>query len=135
MDLGTGGDSIAYMLNKIPDELPETLIGTDLDQTILKAIPQRHPEVSPYLMQSDATNLQLKLLRMDATNMDPLSENSVDGISASALTHEIFSYVPVKDGLDQFFIELIRVLKPHGVFVYRDPMNLLSMSASLGSII
>ncbi len=53
--------------------------------------------------------------------MTPLSDQTIDGISASALTHEIFSYVPTKSSLDQFFIEVIRVLKKDGVFVYRDP--------------
>jgi hypothetical protein len=33
----------------------------------------------------------------------------------------VFSYTPTKTGLDQFFTEVLRTLKPGGVFVYRDP--------------
>ena len=121
IDLGTGGDSISYLINNIPDHLPVTLIGSDIDSTILNAIPQRHQAIVPYMRSCDTSKLQCKLVRMDATNMYPISNNSIDGVSASALTHEIFSYVPTKSSLDQFFIELIRVLKEGGVFVYRDP--------------
>jgi SAM-dependent methyltransferase len=121
VDLGTGGDSIAYLLENIPNHVPVTLIGSDIDQSILNSIPQRHPEILPYLDEKENETLHLKLVRMDATNMHPLHQSSIDGISASALTHEIFSYVPTKSSLDQFFIELIRVLKKDGIFVYRDP--------------
>jgi SAM-dependent methyltransferase len=121
IDLGTGGDSIAYILNSIPDNLPIKIIGSDIDQSILQSIPNRHPEIMPYLNQIDSGQLRLDLLRMDATNMSSLQDSSIEGISASALTHEIFSYVPTKSSLDQFFIEIVRVLKHDGIFVYRDP--------------
>ncbi len=121
IDLGTGGDSIVHILNSIPNNLPIKIIGSDIDQSILQSIPNRHPEIMPYLNQKDSGHLQLNLIRMDATNMHPLKNSSAEGISASALTHEIFSYVPAKSSLDQFFIEIVRVLKPNGVFIYRDP--------------
>lgn len=121
VDLGTGGDSIAHLLENIPDDLPVTIIGSDIDPSILEAIPQRHPEVMPYLNQMDTGKLRLLLLRMDATNMHNFSEGSVNGFNCSALVHEIFSYVPTKTSLDQFFIELSKVLKEDGVFIYRDP--------------
>lgn len=121
VDLGTGGDSIAHILNSIPNNLPIKIIGSDIDPAILQSIPNRHPEIEPYLNQKDSGKLQLNLIRMDATNMAPLKDSSIAGISASALTHEIFSYVPTKSSLDQFFIEIVRVLKQEGVFIYRDP--------------
>lgn len=121
LDLGTGGDSVAHIINKIPENQPITLMASDIDQSILDAIPLRHPEVVPFLQEDDTERLRLKLLRMDATNMATLSDNSIDGIAASALVHEIFSYVPTKSPLDQFFSEIIRVLKKEGVFVFRDP--------------
>lgn len=121
LDLGTGGDSISYLLKNIPSDLPVTLIGSDIDATILNAIKRRHSDIIPFLENDDDCSLQCKLLRMDATNMMTVEDSSLEGISASALTHEIFSYVPTKSSLDQFFIELIRVLKKDGIFVYRDP--------------
>lgn len=124
LDLGTGGDSLSYLLKRIPSKFPVTLIGADLDESILNSIPRRHPELAQFLSETDINKdnfLQCKLIKMDASNMEQIEKNSIDGISASALTHEIFSYVSNKTNLDQFFIELIRVLKQEGIFVYRDP--------------
>lgn len=45
IDLGTGGDSISHILNNIPADLPIKLIGSDIDESILNAIPKRHPEI------------------------------------------------------------------------------------------
>jgi len=105
LDLGTGGDSISYLLKNIPTNLPVTLIGSDIDAAILNSIPNRHSDIVPFIMQEDSSLLQCKLLRMDATNMTPLRDHSIDGVSASALTHEIFSYVPTKSSLDQFLLK------------------------------
>lgn len=121
IDLGTGGDSISYIIDRVQRELPITLIASDIDQKILDNISKRHPEITDYLEQSDDEKLRLKLIRMDATNMTPIQESSIDGVGASALLHEIYSYVPTKAPLDQFFLELIRVLKKDGIFIYRDP--------------
>ena len=106
MDLGTGGDALNYLLKNIPGHYPITIIGSDIDNGILEAIPNRHPSIKKFMHCKNANQLQCKLFRMDATNMVYLLENELDGINASALTHEIYSYVPTKTGLDQFFSEI-----------------------------
>jgi SAM-dependent methyltransferase len=143
LDIGTGGDSVATIVASLPKGSTATIIAADIDADILQAIPERHPELVPYLQDKEGKKIDstqgrqditvdsqkkisekgptLKLIPMNAANMTPMGDCSLDGISASALTHEIFSYVPTKTGLDQFFTEIARVLKPGGVFIYRDP--------------
>ncbi len=120
IDIGTGGDSLHYVLKSIPHNAPVTIIGSDIDPAILKSIPERNPEIQ-HFMHKENSAVQCSLMRMDATNMVHIPESGVDGVNASALTHEIFSYVPTKTGLDQLFTEIARILKKDGIFVYRDP--------------
>ncbi len=118
MDIGTGGDSVATMLDAIPDSDTTTLIAADIDADILNAIPVRHPQLQKYLDVSSTKNL--KLMPMNATKMYSLENNTLKGVGASSVAHEIFSYVPTQSGLDLFFSEITRVLKPEGTFIYRD---------------
>lgn len=120
LDIGTGGDALHFLLKNIPTNLPITIIGSDIDANILQAIPERNPSIKDF-MHNESHKTKCLLMRMDATNMVSIAENSLDGINASALTHEIFSYVPTKTGLDQLFSEIARVLKKDGIFIYRDP--------------
>lgn len=122
MDIGTGGDTLAIVLQNISHEHRTTLIASDLDQSVLDAIPMRHPEIAPYLKKDNAqSNVCVQLLAMNATDMSALEDSSLNGISASALIHEIFSYCSSKNPLKKFICEVSRTLKPHGIFIYRDP--------------
>ncbi len=123
MDIGTGGDALAIILKNISPQAQTTLIASDLDQSVLDAIPQRHPEIKTFLNQdSKKKSPQVKFIAMNATDMKPIESDSIDGISASALVHEIFSYSSLSNPLKQFFFEVSRTLKPNGVFIYRDPL-------------
>jgi SAM-dependent methyltransferase len=122
LDIGSGGDSVARMIESIPNDVPVTIIASDLDDKILKEIPKRHKNLEKYLKETDNKKLNVELEIMDAVDMRKISTSSLDGINASALVHEVFSYAPAKRGIDQFFIESIRTLKPGGVLVYRDPL-------------
>jgi SAM-dependent methyltransferase len=121
LDLGTGGDSVAYIIKRISKKLPVTFIASDIDQEILDSIPVTHPSLKPFLDETKDKALKVRLRRMDATNMNSIKKSSIDGIGASALVHEVFSYVPPKSSIDQLFLELLRVLNKDGVFIYRDP--------------
>lgn len=87
---------------------------------ILKSIQERNPALNTYLKEKEG-RLKIELVQMDATDMNRFKDSSISGINASALVHEIYSYVPLKNNLDIFFKELARVLEPNGIFVYRDP--------------
>lgn len=120
LEVGTGGDPIAELLSNIPTTLSPTIIASDIDQNILDSLPFRHPQLNKFLNNKDNGPI-LRLQQLDATSMNCFSDNSLDGINASAVVHEIVSYAGGLKGLDKFFSEAIRVLKPNGVLIYRDP--------------
>ncbi len=119
LEIGTGGDPIAKMLSKIPLTSNTTLIASDIEPTVLKALPKRHPELQPYLDAQQG--VQLKLEQLDATDMSMFKNDFFDGINASSLVHEIFSYAGGFEGIRSFFKEAFRTLKIGGVLIYRDP--------------
>ncbi|MGM0440070.1 MAG: hypothetical protein ACQEP8_03035 [Chlamydiota bacterium] len=119
LEIGTGGDTISYILKSLPKDYRGTVIASDVDQEILDAIPKRHPELQEYLDGSASSSLVL--MKLDATQMGAIKNNSLSGINASAIAHEIVSYVPPRTALSQFFIESARSLEKNGVFIYRDP--------------
>lgn len=121
LEIGTGGDPIAEMLDKIPADSQVTLVASDIDENILKALPYRHPELKKYI---DATKgAKLKLQKLNAVDMSIFKDNFLSGINASSILHEIISYAGGFDGMGKFFKEAFRTLKPGGVLVYRDPEN------------
>lgn len=122
LEIGTGGDPIVDMLSRLPDTMPVTIIASDIEQAVLDAIPRRHPELEKYIHASEG--LRLKLHQLNATHLSIFDENELDGINASSLVHEIVSYAGGFSALDSFFRESLRVLKPGGVLVYRDPESL-----------
>ncbi len=119
LEIGTGGDPIATMLSQIPATSNTTLIASDIEQTILDALPNRHPELHKYLHANFGPKLQLK--KLNAIDLSYFADQTLDGINASAILHEIISYASGFHGLDQFFNETLRVLKPNGMLIYRDP--------------
>ncbi len=120
LEIGTGGDPIAQLLSKIPDTASAKIIASDIDQNILDSLPIRHPILRKYF-HNNPQGPSLKLQQLDATSMKCFENNSLDGINASAIVHEIVSYAGGIEGLNKFFSESLRVLKPDGVLIYRDP--------------
>lgn len=119
IDIGTGGDSVAIIAKKLPKNSRPTLIAADIDPLVIESIKKRQPEIGAFL--NNPSGPKVELLTMSAIKMDKLHDNSISGIGASALAHEIFSYTPIKSSLDQFISETCRVLEKDGVLVYRDP--------------
>lgn len=119
LDVGTGGDAIAEILSQLPLNIRPTLIAADIDPLVLQAITKRKPFVAPYI--NSLQGPKVELLPMSATDMKQIKDSTLAGIGASALTHEVFSYVSNMGPLDQFVAEICRVLEKEGVFIYRDP--------------
>lgn len=121
LDIGSGRDTISYIINSLQgQEIKDVnLIAADLESKALTEIARHHPEL--YLNLDKNSNLDLSLLKMDATEMHQIKDSSVKAINASAVLHEINSYVPRKTPIDRFFGETIRILEKDGFLVYRDP--------------
>lgn len=121
LDIGSGRDTISYIINSLSGEnLSEVkLIAADLEDKTLAEIAKHHPAL--FFNFNHSSDISLSLLKMDATEMHQLKDNSITAINASALLHEVNSYVPPKTPIDRFFDESIRVLKKGGFLVYRDP--------------
>src|SRR5438445_560663 len=49
LEVGTGGDPIAKLLSNIPENISPTIVASDIDESILKLLPIRHPQLSKYL--------------------------------------------------------------------------------------
>lgn len=126
LEVGTGGDPIADLLEKIPSNLSPVIIASDIDPDILKLLPIRHPKLNKYLNRnSNAKGPILKLQQLDATCMAVFKDNYLSGINASAVAHEVISYAGGQKALNKFFAEAARVIKPGGVLIYRDPESVL----------
>ena len=119
IDIGTGGDSVAIIAKQLPKNFRSTLIAADIDPLVLESVKKRRPEIIAFLNNTNGPKVEL--MTMSATDMSQLADSSFSGIGASALAHEIYSYVPNKCALDQFVSEACRVLEKNGVLVYRDP--------------
>jgi SAM-dependent methyltransferase len=119
LEIGTGGDPIALMLEKIPANARTILIASDVDDHILKALPVRHPALNKYIESKQGPSLRLQ--QLNAVDMHIFENNSLDGINASSVLHEIVSYAGGFNGMNKFFQESFRALKPGGILVYRDP--------------
>src|SRR4029077_11699284 len=50
LEVGTGGDPVADLLSKIPDELSPTIIASDVDERVLMSLAERHPKLQKYLL-------------------------------------------------------------------------------------
>ncbi len=121
LDIGSGRDTISYIISSLAGEdvSQVNLIAADLESKTLAEIAKHHPEL--FFNFNKSSDINLSLLKMDATEMHQLKDNSITAINASALLHEVNSYVPPKTPIDRFFGESIRVLKKEGFLVYRDP--------------
>lgn len=121
LDIGSGRDTISYIINSLSNEnlSDVNLIAADLESKTLAEIAKNHAAL--FFNFNNSADVRLSLLKMDATEMHQLKDNSITAINASALLHEVNSYVPPKTPIDRFFDESIRVLKKGGFLVYRDP--------------
>ncbi len=129
LEIGTGGDPIAQMFSKIPATSQATIIASDIDEDILALLPIRHPQLSRFI---DATNgPKLVLQQLNAIDMHAFADCSLDGINASSVLHEIFSYEHGYDGVETFIKEAFRTLKARGVLVYRDPAGVADRDATV----
>ena len=119
LEIGTGGDAIAEIMAHIAPDAHNLIIASDIEKEILEALPERHPQLIPFIQAQSGP--RLRLVRLNATDMSLFSNHFLDGINASALVHEIISYAGGISGAESFFKESCRILKPQGVLVYRDP--------------
>lgn len=119
LEIGTGGDPIAEMLTQIPSTLNITLIASDVEQSVLEALLQRHPKLQKYIDAHEGP--KLKLMQLDATDMSVFEDCSLKGINASSVVHEIISYGGGYTAMHTFFQKVSRKLQPGGVLTYRDP--------------
>lgn len=120
LDIGSGADTIAHIIGKTKDK-KYTITLADLEQQVLVDALAKHPSLIDN-MQTKMPHLALE--QINATNMAKIESNSLDGLSASALLHEVFSYCPSRGSIDQFLGEVCRTLKEDGMFIYRDPASL-----------
>lgn len=120
LDIGSGRDTIPSIIENITNSNIENvkLIAGDLEGKTLAEIAKMYPML---LDLDDHSPLKLGLAKMDATEMSKISDSSVKAINASAVLHEVNSYVPTKTPIDRFFLESIRVLEKNGFLIYRDP--------------
>jgi hypothetical protein len=119
LEIGTGGDPISSLLEKIPSNKDTKVIAADIDKEILQSLPIRHPSLKKYIDAQNGPKLILE--ELNATNLYIFNNESLDGINASAIIHEIISYAGGFDGLNKFLLEALRTLKPNGILAYRDP--------------
>ena len=121
LEIGVGGgECLEKMLETANKRGLEgtKFIGVDIDQTVIDKAIDRH---STLRTKSDEGNLSFHCA--DAKNLDGIQNNSVDFINASAVVHEIYSYGGGHDAVRQFFHACLRVLKPGGELIYRDPLS------------
>lgn len=120
LDIGSGRDTLPQIIEQLPNDQIEDvkIIAADLEGKTLTEIAEKYPSL---LDLEDKSNVKLVLSKMDATEMYKIGSNSVKAINASAVLHEVNSYVPVKTPIDRFFLESIRVLEKNGFLIYRDP--------------
>lgn len=119
IDIGTGGDAIALLAQKVPQKSRPTLIAADIDPLVIESIKKRRKEINNYINNKEGPKVEL--ITMSAVDMSTIRDSMISGIGASAVAHEIFSYIPSRGPLDQFASEVCRVLEKDGVFIYRDP--------------
>lgn len=119
LEIGTGGDPVAKMLDKIPSTSDISIIASDIDEDVLKSLPIRNPKLQKYIDAQSGPKLELQ--KLNAIDMGIFEDNFFSGINASSVVHEIFSYENGFEGIEKFFKEAFRTLKPRGVLVYRDP--------------
>jgi Methylase involved in ubiquinone/menaquinone biosynthesis len=98
-----------------------TIILGDLEKGVLERA-KEHPTIKEHLKEGSKPLVLLK--HLNAVDMETIDDNSLDGIGASALLHEVYSYCTEMGSIDQFLSEVCRTLKPDGVFIYRDPVCL-----------
>ena len=120
LDIGSGRDTVPHIMNNLPKSDMEDvkLIAADLESKTLSAIAKMNPL---FMYPEDNSNIKLSLEKMDATEMNKISDSSVKAINASAILHEVNSYVSSKSSIDRFFLESIRILEKNGFLIYRDP--------------
>ncbi len=119
LEIGTGGDPIAELIEAIPSNYPVEIIASDVDQNVLDAILLRHLALKEHVQFEKYPYLHLK--QLNAIDMSSIPNNYLDGINASSVVHEIISYAGGYDGCKKFFQEAHRVLKNDGILIYRDP--------------
>jgi hypothetical protein len=119
LEIGTGGDPIAVMLERIPQSAPTKIIASDVDERVLESLPVRHPVLKKYIGSQKGPSLVLQ--QLNAIDMSVIADQSLDGINASSVMHEILSYAGGFSAMEKFIKEAFRTLKSGGVLVYRDP--------------
>lgn len=119
LEIGSGGDPVAAMVKKLlKSDTSITIEVIDADPDVLNGLVDRHPNL---IGDASKKGIDILMTQMDATDMHEFENNSFDGINASSLVHEIFSYADGFRGVARFVGEINRVLKPEGVLFYRDP--------------
>ena len=120
LEVGTGGDSLFYMLQNLCDTDEIKIFGCDVSQSVLAEVISRNENIEKYLHSDKNQSLKLELCVANILKL-PFKNNFFDGINASALFHEVYSYCGGKKAVETSFSEVYRTLKKGGVFLYRDP--------------
>lgn len=120
LEVGTGGDYLFYMLQNLCDTDEITIFGCDVSQSVLTEVISRNENIEKYLHPDKNQSLKLKICVANILKL-PFKNNFFDGINASALFHEVYSYCGGRKAIETSFSEVYRTLKKGGVFIYRDP--------------
>lgn len=118
LEVGTGGDSLWFMLEKLSDKSEVQIVGCDISAKVLDELKLRRPDIKKY--QKKDIPLQLDLKEANLLNL-PFPDNHFQGINVSAVFHEVFSYCGGSSSVKKALGEIYRTLSTGGVFIYRDP--------------
>ena len=86
---------------------PKRLIGIDIDEKLLK-------DAKNWIEKKNFSEV-IKIIRTDATNL-PFKNNYFDGVFVFAVLHHIENW-------KKCLLEISRVLKPGGYFIFNEPLD------------
>lgn len=76
LEIGTGGDPIAAMLEKIPQASRTKLIASDVDERVLQSLPMRHLLLKRYIGSEQGPCLYLQ--QLNAVDMHVNRPGAID---------------------------------------------------------
>lgn len=125
LSVGPGTGSLERSLAEMIRDLDGLVIAADLSQPMLEKIRRSIKNLlvnEDDVLEIDQHPLGLEVLQANATEL-PIAENTLDAIILSSVVHEIASFEndhEFGEKIREFFIELVKKLKPKGRIVIRD---------------